>query len=113
MIDGREADARSHHAVIGGMGLESWAAQEIWARLFWSEFGQSVEPLSVIIEPSDTEQVELVVPRSLHGRVGWSAQDWTGLRPEVFAWCPSAELLMVGPATEEAWDQMAAAARTV
>jgi hypothetical protein len=113
MLDGQPLDAASPGAVIGGTGLESWAAQEIWAKLFRSEFGESVLPLHVFLELGDPQQVNWVVPQSLQARVGWSAEDWTGLRPDVFAWCPPAGLLMAGLATEEAWDRMAAAVRAV
>jgi hypothetical protein len=103
MIDGSSADARTQPVVSGGGDLESWAAQNLWAKLVKDESDEWIEPLHVFFREGGASGARWIVILSRKGRTGWSQTDWSGLAPSVCEWCPAARLLIVGLTTGEPW----------
>jgi len=88
-------------AVIGFYEADQLTNVELWCRLLKADFGEGIEwrLLNLGIEPGD---LEAALPPSLAKRlIQGNPADWPFSRE--FAW--RAGLVMVGPPTEEAWEE--------
>jgi hypothetical protein len=106
--------------ILGGWDTKSLNEQRLWLRLFrdMSLPDEQVRLGLVLDEPRADQAgaLDSILPPSLQGLcVLWSDPSGASrelLKPESearsFAWSPASGLVMVGPATEEAWDEMQA-----
>lgn len=111
---GRELKIEEFDLVVGAVSMSSLSDQEIYRRLFAEAFDPA--RFGQLFWGCSASEVESVVPASRHDQcfllagahpfgeaIGSLALD------RAFAWVPKAELIMVGPPTEDAWEKMMAA----
>jgi len=102
----------SNRVWVGGYGLLALPELEIWRRLFLAD-GLAL-PVRVLIQSiwtaTDLElATAMVAPsqaselRFLAGEIGPEIP-----RDRIFAWHPATGTLMLGPPTEDAWEQLRA-----
>jgi hypothetical protein len=102
-------------AIIGSYSLEASREVEVWWRLFEEDFpGDATELL--ISESSLESAVGALRPPSRHSRIRFSQsveawQQATGNLEATRAFCALAsegqsQLIVIGPPTEEVWDQV-------
>lgn len=122
-LEGSRATASDYSLVLGGWDVKSLSEQRLWLRLFRDlELSDDQVRLGLVVDGSGASpaaSVSAILPPSLQALfVLWD--DPTGssreaLQPDTaarcFAWNPASGLVMVGPATEEAWDEMQDALR--
>lgn len=103
-------DAGDWQALVGCSGLEGLVGLGVW----WRLMDQSgVRFATVVLGEVSGSEAELVVPRSRHATVVVvDSLPWASfLAGRPMAWCPQAHLLMLGPPTEDAWEEFEAACR--
>ena len=102
------AEARN---VVGGYGPQDLGDMELWIRLIDSELaleGQWRLDLSAFSREDREDLIRASwIKRSLTQDRGEWRDEWP---QRTYAYCPSARLLMIGPATEDAWDRFREAA---
>ena len=102
-------------AIIGSYSLQASREVEVWWRLFEEDFAGDVTEL-LISETSLESAVEALRPTSRHSRIRFSqsVEPWqqaTGNLEVTRAFCALAsegqsQLIVIGPPTEEVWDQV-------
>lgn len=97
--------------VVGGFGPQDLGDMELWIRLIDSELaleGQWRLDLSAFSREDREDLIRASwIKRSLTQDRGEWRDEWP---QRTYAYCPSARLLMIGPATEDAWDRFREAA---
>ncbi len=116
-LDGRAYDMKTARMATLGWGPESLADQEVWRRLAVGDFGQGGWIKSLVapsFSPAQSQMVQEILPPSLHPSFAFCIDPTDELRkllePDLpsraAAWCPKAQLMIIGPSTEESWDAM-------
>ena len=111
---GQPFESDSYDLIVGAVSMSSFADQDVYRRLFFEAF--QPERFGQIFWGCSAAEVEQIIPGSRHAHcylapgshpfdeaLGSLALD------RAFAWVPKAELIMVGPPTEDAWEKMMAA----
>ncbi len=106
-LAGAPLAVESWDGLLLGLGPPSLGGVEGWRRLTEAD-ADGAKVAVVVLEAGDLEGL---VPRSRAATTFTaSGEGWAEvLGGRVAAWCPRAALLMLGPATEEAWEQFQAA----
>lgn len=116
-LDGSPADLAACDLLVAGWGLAALGEMGVWERLYRGEGAAEGLLLGLAAEngrPALAAQAMDAVKASSHPRFAvWDDREGALrrlLEPDgpqrAFAWAPRAQLVMVGPPTEEAWDTM-------
>lgn len=112
-------------AVIGGLSVASDVARQVWSRLVQSDFGADARYGEVVFRPFWTPEerleLEAITPPSRLFRTRlledpggtWRSFIEPDSDSQAFALIAPLGLLMVGPPTEEAWEEFANGLRRI
>ncbi|MDI9638850.1 hypothetical protein QPK87_28425 [Kamptonema cortianum] len=108
-----EDELREHSVILGLSAWHSLPDLEIWLKLI-SKCQPPVKRLAVVTHLSEQEfndGIELFVKRSQASVFKRSdvSPDWS--KGKIYAYAASARLLMIGPPTEDAWEEFEQALR--
>ncbi len=103
--------------VIGSLSLGAGREVEVWWRLFEEDFpGSAVEVLPAVLENTAMD----LRPPSRHRRIRFEVADLSAIAGSdpARAWCAVvqcgvAQIVVIGPPTEEVWDEVASLWRSV
>lgn len=90
---------------VGSDHLAEIIEQEFWLRLFESEYGRPAWLRRVVLGNCEAAELAASVAPSWHSST-FTVQGIAPVQAKVFCWHLESGTLMLGPATEEAWDQM-------
>ncbi|MCA0361418.1 MAG: hypothetical protein LCH41_10215 [Armatimonadetes bacterium] len=103
-----EEEAR---VIVGGFGPQDLGDMELWLRLIESEQALQDAWRVDLTAFSKEDREDLIRASWVKKSLTQKPPEWSETWPRrVYAYCPPARLLMIGPATEDAWDQFREAA---
>lgn len=106
-------------AVVGGFNLSSDVGRQVWGRLIQSDFGGDARFGEIVLRPywtpEERAELEAITPPSRLFRTrlledpgsSWRKLVQPNSEEQAFALIQPLGLLMVGPPTEEAWEEFA------